>query len=399
MTASSLKYQLLFLVTLISATAIENIDANSTIAKREFGETALLPIKMIKGFISFEFLSSQSSSRVDEPRQPVKMMLRSICHSSMYFDVPSPNTPLQALNLNLVANTIGEPHNLAFGGLVGPKVRQENIDESITGEFCIKSPYIPHDPFTNLMFKYPNKIFSLWFGKVDVADTATIGEFSVGSINEKRIAEGPRIRFPLIRLNYQPNNMPPSLITKNPVELRVNDRLRPEACRLVFSYESPYVILPREAYNEIVQQLQNVKKEALVDSRPDFPLDLLNVIHDYGTAKMMRRFDCADASKIPDLKFGEWKIESKTLYSAKQGKCMLLVKPVDLREGKLCTFMVGNQVLRNVHFSVESNSIYHHFAIVSPRKSAAFRRPKDSANSGADCLIKLQNRMKGCTIS
>ena len=332
------------------------IQASSAKVKREIGDSAILPISNIGGYWGVEFTNKGDTSVLGET---LKMLIASTCPRTFYFrsSPPDPNNPRIQVDFGIFASN--QQSEVEFSGRLAPTRRPSYFSDDKFGVFCLRSHNYPRDPFNNLMELYPDKVISLWFGNVEPNILRpnnrhrVNGELSVGSINQRRIGDGPQVTFQLKPLQMQPQVRPRGWVTLNPVEILVGDEaITQGSCDLVFIYEDSKFTVPSSVYHMITERLKNVERQALDASLPNLPQDLVPGIYDYAATERLRRFDCDDAHLIPDLLLGGLRIPARMLYKIRGDDCKLYVRPKSSGQIDQCELRLGARILANFHVAM-----------------------------------------------
>lgn len=365
--------------------------SNATLVKRQFSG-AVFPLKLVAGRVGIEVINTMTQPNSDLFPQKMRMLVAGHCRKSVYFSNPSDgDRPTVTLELGL-RKMHSEGGFIMKGSIASQRAPRMLQPGDPHGLFCVKSTNIPQNPFTELMHPFRTKVISFWFSTLEVSsniDIPTIGEFSVGSLNEDRIDVGPRVRFPLLPLQVDPANMPNEWLTQTGVEILVGGRAVYDVpCYLTFDFEYIGLYLPKQVYNEVVKGLQLEKHQAIAESLDFIPNDLVTQVQDHLRTNRMRRFDCKDVNKIPDLQFGDLRISRNMLYVAKRnGKCQLTFEAVRTDEDEICYAAFGTSILRHWHFSVDFSVPGSEVAMFAPRKVGV----DVEQNVDPSCFSKLRN--------
>ena len=407
MLSFGLKTQLLALLTwavVIDQTAAMEV-TNSTIERRQLGDGFILPLKSLDGYLGIVFrnripeLGLQDSS--------LKMLITSSCRQSNYFATAPPNSILSPMRVSLgikpLDNTIYKHSELVLNGkLRALTPRQEDTGGNAMGQFCVKSIGLPRDPFRKLMAKVRRKRISFWFGSVDETtdqsdDLPIVAEMGIGTLNERRMGRGSAIRFELKSMDFNDPNAAKLWKTKVPVPLKLN-REQIDNCDLSFLLNIGELVVPQEMFQMIVKPLKLQKQEALSNSLKGIPETLVSHINEYADTKKMRRFDCKDVLKLPDLQFGQLRIPRQLLSIEEDGQCFLVVTPSSYESSQTCNVFVGSYIIEKFHFSVDFTNVGEEFVQFASRKLGRNEKMSSQSNSLKSCISKGLSDI-GCAVS
>ena len=356
------------------------------------GDGDVLPLKLLGNILGFEVRNLYAEHNAQGIPQMLKFEFSTVCSYSTYFVNADALAQAQPQFLGAGIMPINNGPEVMFNGVIGPQRRLAGL-ESAAGVLCFKSIRIANDPVTRLLEQYQNKVVSIYLGGYYWAisqastDDQTIGEIGIGTINERRIAEGPRAQFPLKSLEFNIDGMPRSWITQNPVPIRISNQLIAESpCEISFDYDLWITFVPKNIYNQIARRLTDGKKTALADSVPAVLHDMLPNIHEYANINLMRRFPCSDIDKLPDLHFGDLLIPGHFLYYRQNGKCFLSVRPEPGNQGQQCKIYARQSILSKYHVTVDFNdpgSEFIQFALMSQPGPRVMNNQAASSSSGS----------------
>ena len=349
--------------------------------KRVLDEGVVLPIESVDVHPIIRFQNWTPQRHSNFPQEELTMHLDSFCHRSGYYTAihAEGNYPFRPVRLGI---TPLNDQLIRFEGVLSPvDPMTDEIAMNAMGLFCILSPSIPGDAFGNLLGRYRNKLLSLWFQNEDF-QAGPAGEFGVGTINEQRIAEGPRTRFRLRSLAYNAVSMANSWVTPDTVEVRVG-ALVDEPCKIVFALENAAIFVPKNIYEMVIRGLQGAKKTALDESLPFIPAPLVQEIDGFQKTSRMRRFDCQNAILIPDMNIGELFIAKEMLYERVGNKCQLLIKPTIGQATHLRQVYLGLKILRKFHVTVDFNVEGGEYVEFAPRATSLATGYSSGASSSA----------------
>ena len=353
------------------------------------GDGDIIPLKAFGNFLGFELSLLVANPNAQGIPETQKFVFSTKCYYSSYFVNAGASEQAQPQQLNAGIGTF-DYHDVVVNGWLRPE-RRPNGDESASGRLCFKSIHVPQDPVALLMFRYQNKVISLWFGnfirqdgQVLVSYGQVVAELGIGTINERRIAEGPRTQFPLKSLQYIEEGMPPSWVTLNPVAVRISNQLIAEGpCEISFAYDPWTTVVPKSVYDQIVRRLTDDKKTAIAKAVPAILHDMLPKIHEYANTNIIDKFDCSDIDKLPDLHFGNLLIPGRFLYYRQNDQCFLSVVPNPENQGQQCTIIVGGSILSKYHVSVDFNNPGSEFIQFSPMVHQGSQRMDNQAASSS----------------
>ena len=351
----------LIVITLLSLLQVPNV----------LGDGDVIPLKALGNFLGFELRPLGPNPNAQGIPETQKFVFSTHCSHSTYFVNADAleQAQLQVLNTGII--TFGY-HAVVFNGWLRPE-RRPNELESASSRLCFKSIHVPHDPVALLMFRYQNKVISLWFGSSvsqhgqPIANGQIIAEIGIGTMNERRIADGPRTQFPLKSLLFTQQGMPRGWITQTPVPIRISNQPIAEGpCELTFVYELWDTMVPKSVYEQIVRRLTDDKKSALAESVPAVLHDMLPNIHEYANTNIIDKFDCADIDKLPDLHFGDLLIPPQFCAYSDGDKCMLSIIPLPQNQEHQCKIITGRSILSKYHISVDFNTPGSEFIQFAP---------------------------------
>lgn len=381
------------LILLTLFTLIANIQAKTQEKRQTSG--IILPMKQRHWLPIIEF-TNMVPDETQTPFPPViRLFLRSICSQSLYFSTSRTSLELPFLPVRLGVTPVLQQRVFEFDGWLAP-FRTTDWVSTATGILCMKSPNIPNDPFANFLSRFPSKVISFWFTDEQTNGDVTVGELSVGMLNEARMGR-TRITFPLKSLTFDDQeHQAPGWITRDAYSLKLGSREYPDiGNHLVFAFVGYGLRVPDDVFQMIVKELKTERKKALIQSKPTMPEEILMNIYEYADTKRVIRFDCQYAPKLPDLQFGELKIPKEMLYMKNNGgKCSLLVSA---NQGQDRHIFFGSSILQQYVFSVDFNSPGDEFAMFASKRTPA-DTILDASEIALGC-IRDGIIVSGCTIA
>ena len=250
------------------------------------------------------------------------------------------------------------------------------------GAFCIKSTVMMNDPFNRMILGFDNQVVSSWFMSSSQIHGAErpIGQIGFGTLNEHKMVAGETARFPLKPLrNIQ--NMPSEWITLNPVPLHQVGQAEPLAeCEMTFDYSHTLNFLPTNVYEQIIRPLRGSIR--LATASAGLPPDIVRYITNFVNEPIFY-FDCADAARLPNLRFGPLPFSRELLFVEYQGRCILTIHPI---QRSTCRFALGFSTIKQFHFSVNfqgPEGEYAQFAGAVPYEPAQDTASSSSAASSS----------------
>ena len=365
-----MKYFLTVIFTLL--TVVQSLNTATIKKRQQFQDGLHFPIKELNGYPILTFKTTFAFPAGAQVPTRLNMLLCSFFPLSTYFNEHGGNEAHQLrVGLRMV------PHNANIGlditgRLLPSKLPSIFASMNIFGMFSIKRTSVANDPFNDLMQKVPNKVISIWYSRVEqvASEGETVGTFSVGSFNEDKIGEGRQVRYILQEMGGEPTEAPPAWITSNPVGIRIGGQ-DSGSCNLAFTVGSPYLVLPPQLFENVVKKLRDAKKQALSESIAAIPDTLVSLINEYAATPKLRRFNCNEAEKIPDIQLGAWHIPSRMLYRRVGSECHLIVRFYDVNDEGNSHAFIGDGILRHFHVSVNFNDFDQQFLQISPRKDCS----------------------------
>lgn len=282
-----------------------------------------------------------------------KFHLASRCRRSNYFVYGPGGQAAHSYFLRFAAVPVQEGNPQVFDGRLWPfrKRAAPQVVDPLVGDFCMKSITTVDDPFTALMANFQTKTVSFWFyppGEgAAMNQPPSIGEVTFGEINQNQIGPGPRIRF-ILRSLVNPQQLPDSWVTDQPVQISVGG-LQGVSCALKFDIAVNPLAVPTSVFQRLTRSLRDLTRAALIPT--GLNSDLRSMIDQFA-AEPLRKFDCRDANRLPDLMLGGLRITRDMLYGQVGDECRLTVVPYDPPQGQQCMFVMGNLFIKQFHFSV-----------------------------------------------